>query len=118
MAQGGPEVANALATAPGNPHTFHPTKLIIRIMFGPGMDWAIAKKLANSWSVIQPWMATTTLRTSGRTVGKPPKLTDDTRARCALSAIGAEGSLIVLSRFDAGDGNAERHQTEQDNEKR
>ena len=48
MAQGGPKAANALATAPGNPQTFHPTKLIIRIMFGPGMDCAIAKKLANS----------------------------------------------------------------------
>ena len=53
IAQGGPEVANALATAPGNPHTFHPTKLIIRIMFGPGIACASAKKLANSRSVIQ-----------------------------------------------------------------
>ena len=65
----------------GNPHTFHPTKLIIRIMFGPGMDCAIAKKSANSWFVIQPWVATTKLRTSGRTVGKRPKLIDDSRAR-------------------------------------
>ena len=48
MVQGGPKVANALARAPGIPHTFHPIKLIIRIIFGPGMDWAIAKKLANS----------------------------------------------------------------------
>src|SRR5271169_437569 len=98
MAQGGPKVANALATAPGNPHTFHPMRLIIRIMFGPGMDWAIAKRLANSWSVIQPWVLTTKLRTSGRTVGKPPKLIDETKARCAVSAIGAEGPVIALSR--------------------
>jgi hypothetical protein len=35
MVKGGPKVASALATAPGNPQTFHPTKLIIRIMFGP-----------------------------------------------------------------------------------
>src|SRR5271169_7265053 len=96
MTQGGPKVAKALATAPGNPHTFHPTKLIIRIMFGPGMDCAIAKRLANSRSVIQPWVATTKLRTSGRTVGKPPKLIDDTSARCAVSASGAEGLLIAL----------------------
>src|SRR5271166_751416 len=99
MAQGGPKVATALVTAPGNPHTFHPIKLIIRIMFGPGIDWAIAKKSANSRSVIQRWVATTKLRTSGRTVGKPPKLIDETSARCAVSSIGAEGSLIVLSRF-------------------
>src|SRR6266853_3172687 len=99
MAQGGPKVANALARAPGNPHTFHPTKLIIRIMFGPGMDCANAKKLVNSWSVTQPWVATTKSRTSGRTVGKPPKLIDDSRARCAVSAKGAGGLLIVRSRF-------------------
>src|SRR5216683_6003376 len=99
MAQGGPKVANALARAPGNPHTFHPTKLIIRIMFGPGMDCASAKKLANSWSVTQPWVATTNSRTSGRTVGKPPKLIDDSRARCVVSAKGAEKLLIVRSRF-------------------
>src|SRR4029077_6380102 len=98
MAQGGPKVANALATAPGNPHTFHPTKLIIRIMFGPGIDCAIAKRLANSWSVIQPWAATTKLRTSGSTVGKPPKLIDDNSASCAVSAAGSEGSLIGRAR--------------------
>ena len=97
--QGGPKVAKALATAPGNPHTFHPTKLIIKIMFGPGMACAIAKKLANSWSVIHPWVATTKLRTSGKTVGNPPKLIDDSRARCAVSAIGVEGMFIALSRF-------------------
>src|SRR5229473_7439483 len=101
MAQGGPKVANALATAPGIPHTFHPTKLIIRIMFGPGIACAIAKKLANSWSVIQRWVATKKLRTSGRTVGKPPKLIDDKRASCAVSAIGSEGLFIVLSRVRA-----------------
>src|SRR6516164_10528240 len=99
MVQGGPKVAKALATAPGNPHTFHPTKLIIRIMFGPGIDCAIAKRLANSRLVIQPWVLTTKLRTSGRTVGKPPKLIDETKARCAVSAIGAEGSLIAFSRL-------------------
>jgi hypothetical protein len=49
-------------------------KLIIRIMFGPRTDWAIAKKIGEFLSVIQPWVATTKLRTSGRTVGKPPKL--------------------------------------------
>jgi hypothetical protein len=54
MAQGGPKVASALAMAPGIPHTFHPTKLIIRIMFGPGTACANAKKLVKSWSVIQP----------------------------------------------------------------
>ena len=45
--KGGPKVANALATAPGNPQTFQPTKLIIRIMFGPGIDCAMAKTLAS-----------------------------------------------------------------------
>src|SRR5580704_15554548 len=99
MAHGGPKVANALATAPEKPAIFQPTKLIIRIMFGPGIACAIAKKLANSWSVAQPWVATTKLRTSGRTVGNPPKLIDDSRARCAVSARGAEGPVIVLSRF-------------------
>src|SRR5713226_5810804 len=98
MAQGGPKVAKALARAPGNPHTCQ-TKLIIRIMFGPGMDCANAKKLANSWSVTQPWVATTKSRTSGRTVGKPPKLIDDSRARCAVSTKGAGGPLIVPSRY-------------------
>src|SRR5215469_11310453 len=97
--QGGPKVANALATAPRNPQTFQPTKLIIRIMFGPGIDCAIANRLANSRLVIQPCVPTTKLRTSGRTVGNPPKLIDETRARCAVSARGAEGSVIGLSRF-------------------
>src|SRR6202035_1921392 len=96
MAQGGAKVATALATAPGIPHTFHPTRLIIRIIFGPGIGCATAKKLANSWSVTQPWVATTKLRTSGRTVGKPPKLIDDSKARCAVSAMRTEG-LIVFS---------------------
>src|SRR5579864_4271873 len=95
MAQGGPNVANALATAPGNPHTFHPIKLIIRIMFGPGIDCAIAKKSANSRSVIQRWVVTTKLRTSGRTVGKPPKRIDERNARCAVSAAG--GLLVMLA---------------------
>src|SRR6266545_6700175 len=99
MVQGGPKVANALAIAPGSPHTFHPTKLIIRIMFGPGMACANAKKLVNSWSVTQPWVMTTKLRTSARTVGKPPKLIDDSRARCAVIAMGSEGQFIFLSRF-------------------
>jgi hypothetical protein len=36
ITQGGPNVASALAIAPGTPPTFSPTKLIIRIMFGPG----------------------------------------------------------------------------------
>jgi hypothetical protein len=45
MAQGGPNVARALAAAPGIPPTFHPAKLIIRIMFRPGIACAIAKKV-------------------------------------------------------------------------
>src|ERR1700757_1655848 len=97
MAQGGPKVANALATAPGNPHTFQPTKLIIRIMFGPGIDCAMAKILAKSWSVIQRWVPTTKLRTSGRTVGNPPKLIEETKARCTVRASGADGPVIALS---------------------
>ena len=48
------ERRDALAIAPGKPQTCQPTKLIIRIMFGPGMAWANAKRLLNSWSVSQP----------------------------------------------------------------
>src|SRR3954463_12270834 len=72
--QGGPKVAPAAAIAPGKPHTFQPTKLIIRIMLGPGRACDVAKKFVNSWFVIQPWVSTTSWRTSGKTVGKPPKL--------------------------------------------
>ena len=43
MVQGGPNVANALAIAPGTPPTFSPMKLIIRIMLGPGIACATAK---------------------------------------------------------------------------
>ena len=67
--------------APGMPQTFHPTNPIIRIMFGPGIDCAIAKNWLKSWSVIQPWVVTTKCRTSGRTVGKPPKLMEERTRR-------------------------------------
>src|SRR5689334_558583 len=93
MAQGGPKVTNALATAPGTPQTFHPINLIIKIKSGPGIAGASAKKLVNSRSVIQSWVKTTKLRTSGRMLEKPPKLIDD-MARCAVRAIGARRSLI------------------------
>src|SRR5215831_20940597 len=79
MAQGGPKVASALAIARGMPPTLSPIKLIIRIMLGPGVTCDTAKKFANSWSVIQP-LATAKLWTSGRTVGNPPKLTEDSTA--------------------------------------
>src|SRR5580658_10881723 len=96
----GAKVARALTMAPAMPHTFQPTKAIIRIMFGPGTVCASAKKLLNSRSVIQPCVVTTNARTSGRTVGKPPKLIDDSNARCAVNATeAADASFIVLSRF-------------------
>ncbi len=47
-AQGGPKVTSALAIAVGSPPIFQPMRLIIRIMFGPGIAWTIAKQLANS----------------------------------------------------------------------
>jgi len=84
MVHGGPKVATALTTAPGRPHNFQPMKLIMRIMLGPGRDW-ISRKYANSWSVIQPWLSTTSSRISGRTVGKPPKLITDKSARCGTA---------------------------------
>ena len=74
-------MAQAAATAPGKPHTFQPMKLIIKIMLGPGRACAVAKKFAKSWSVIQPWVSTTSWRTSGKTVGSPPKLIEDKSAR-------------------------------------
>ena len=98
IAHGGPKVATALAIAPGIPPTFSPAKLIIRIMFGPGTTCETAKKLANSRSVTQPF-ATTKLWTSGRTEGNPPKLMDNSIARCAANSTDAEGLLIVLSRL-------------------
>jgi len=36
--------------------TLSPTKLIIRIMLGPGVTCETAKKFANSWSVTQPFV--------------------------------------------------------------
>jgi hypothetical protein len=72
----------------------------------------------NSWSVTQPWVTTTKLRTSGRTVGKPPKLIDDSKARCGVSAIRAEGGSSCSRAIDAGDSNAHRHETEEDDKKR
>src|SRR5262245_55591094 len=96
MRQGGPKVATALARAPEIPATFHPTKPIIRIMFGPGIARARAKKPAKSSSVIQR-LPMTKSRTSGRTVGKPPKLIDDRNASCAASAMRLEILFIAFS---------------------
>src|SRR5207248_9527598 len=42
-AQDGPKVASALAIAVGIPPIFQPIKLIIRIMFGPGIACTTAK---------------------------------------------------------------------------
>src|SRR5271168_2247242 len=98
MAHGSPKVASALAIAPGIPPTLSPKKLIIRIMLGPGVTCDTAKKFANSWSVTQP-LATAKLCTSGRTVGNPPKLIDDSTARCAANTTVAEELFIVLWRF-------------------
>jgi hypothetical protein len=73
-AQDGMKVTSALAIAVGNPPTFHPIKLIIKIMLGPGIACTIAKQLANSRSVSQPFPVTTKSRKSGNTPGTPPKL--------------------------------------------
>src|SRR3954449_20025 len=99
MMQGGPKGAPAAAAAPGKPHTFQPTKLITRIMLGPGRACDVAKKFANSWFVIQPWVSTTSWRTSGKTVGKPPKLIEDKSARWATKIRRAAGPLIAPAPF-------------------
>src|SRR5215475_7872888 len=98
MTHGGPKVAVAPAIAPGTPPTLRPMRLIIRIMFGPGITCDTAKKSANSRSVTQP-LAATKLRTSGRTEGNPPKLSDDSIARCSANATDADGLFITLSRL-------------------
>src|SRR3954464_6534731 len=100
MMQGGPKVAPAAGAPPGKPQTFQPTKLIIRIMLGPGRACDVAKKFANSWFVIQPWASTTSWRTSGRTVGKPPKLIEERSVRLATKIRRAVGLLIAPSPFE------------------
>jgi hypothetical protein len=98
ITHGGPKVATAPAIAPGTPPTFSPMRLIIRIIFGPGITCDTAKKSANSRSVTQP-LAATKLWTSGRTEGNPPKLTDDSIARCSANATDADEPFITISRF-------------------
>jgi hypothetical protein len=43
ITHGGPNVASALAIAPGIPSTFKPTTLIIRIILGPGITCETVK---------------------------------------------------------------------------
>ena len=80
------------------PPTFNPTKLIIRIMLGPGTTPEIAKIFANSRSVTQPCVVTK-LCTSGRTEGNPPKLIDESSARRAANARVAEESFMRIWRW-------------------
>src|SRR5262249_44793212 len=87
-AQDGTKVTRAQEIAVGNPPTFQPMKLIIRIMLGPGRACTIAKQSANSRSVSQARAVTTKSCKSGNTPGTPPKLMIANNAMCPIS--GAE----------------------------
>ena len=91
-------MAKALATAPGNPHTFHPEahhQDHVRAGDRLGHHENIGELLIG-----HPAMGAddkvADIRQDRR---ESSKLIDETKARCVVSAIGAEGSVIGLSQL-------------------